>query len=150
MANEKLTKKELELLEKAKEGMNNAFAFMTKFPTGSTVLTDRRNIYHAGNVETTISGMGSCSERAAIYHAVAHGEYCFKAILITTQNEEPVKPCGMCLQQIGEFAQVANHDIEIIMVGSKGKVSRSSVYKMLPDAWGPRAFGADLSKYEKK
>ena len=144
MANEKIQ----EVIKRAKEGMKNAFVPVSNFPTGSAILTDSGNIYHGGNVESVISGLGTCSERVAINNAVAHGEYCFKVIVVTTELEEPVKPCGMCLQYLAEFSQVANHDIKIIMVGSKGKTEKSSVNKMLPGAFGPRDLGLNLKKYE--
>jgi len=144
-----LTENEIKkLLKKAKQGMDNAFAVRSKFPTGSAILTDKGNIFIGCNIESVISGMGTCSEKCAIDNAVTNGEYCFKTILITSKSEEPIKPCGMCLQYIAEFAQVANHDIEIIMVGSKGKINKTTINKILPGMFGPRDLGLDLKKYE--
>jgi cytidine deaminase len=139
-----------ELIEKAKGGMANAFCPVNKFPVGASLLTDSGKIFVGCNVESVIAGLGTCAERCVIGNAVAEGEYCFDKIVIVSKLEEPVKPCGMCLQFIGEFAQVAEHDIEIIMVGSKGKIEKSSANKMLPDTYGPRVAGKDLSKYECK
>ncbi|MBI2046591.1 cytidine deaminase [Candidatus Pacearchaeota archaeon] len=145
----KIAKEELEkLIEKAKEGLKNAYAPRSNFPTGAAVLTDKGNVYQGCNVESVISGMGTCAERCAIDNAIANGEYCFKAIIVITKLENPVKPCGMCLHYINEFAQVANHDIAIIMAGSGGKISKSSVFKMLPEAFGPRDLGLNLKKYK--
>jgi len=138
------------LIEAAKQGMKNSYSPITKFPVGAALLTDSGKIFVGCNVESTIAGLGTCAERCVIDNAVANGEYCYNAIAIISKLEEPVKPCGVCLQYIGEFAQVADHDIEIIMAGIKGKVNKSSVYKMLPDTYGPRIAGLDLSKYECK
>ena len=87
----KITKEELEeLIEKAKKGLKSAYAPRSNFPTGAAVLTDKGNIYQGCNVESVISGMGTCAERCAIDNAIANGEYCFKAIIVITKLENPV------------------------------------------------------------
>jgi len=147
----KLDKKEMQkLVEKAKLEMKNAFIPKSKSPVGAAVLTDKGNIYAGCNVDSGISGLGTCAERCAIDNAVANGEHCFKAILIVSESEEPLKPCGMCLQYIAEFSKVAAHDTKIIMVGSKGKIKKSSINKMLPDTFVPKDFGLNLKKNKKQ
>lgn len=138
-----------ELIKKAKKAMKNAYVPRSNFLVGVAILTDKGTVYQGCNVESVISGMGTCAERCAIDNAVANGEYCFRAILIISKSDEPVKPCGMCLQYISEFSQVAEHDIEIIMLGAKGKIKRSSVNKMLPGSFGPKDSGLNLNKYRK-
>lgn len=142
-------KQEKRLIEKAKEGMNNAYSIVHNFPVGAAVLTKKGNMYQGCNTESVIQGMGVCAERSAIDHAVACGEYIFTAIAVTSRMEEPIKPCGMCLQFIAEFSQIANKNIEIIMVGSKGKLVKSSINEMLPNTFGPRDLAIDLSRYQK-
>jgi cytidine deaminase len=143
----KLDKKEISLLiEKAKQEMKNAFIPESKSPVGAAVLTDKGNVYAGCNIDSGISGLGTCAERCAIDNAVANGEHCFKAILVISNLEKPIEPCGMCLQYIAEFAQVAKLDTEIIMVGSKGKIKKSRINKMLPDAFVPKNFGINVKK----
>jgi len=136
------------LIEEANIGIANAFAVRTNFPVGSAVLTYGGRYYHGCNIESVISGMGTCAERCAIDNSVANGEYSFKVILIKTNLEEPVKPCGMCLQYIAEFAQIPDQDIDILMVSSKGKIERSTIFTLLPGAFGPRDLGLDLTKFQ--
>jgi len=144
-----ISKEEIEkLLERAKIGMKNAFDVRTNFPNGAAILTFGGEIFQGCNVESVISGLGTCAERCAIDNAIANGHYCFKAMVITSKMEEPVKPCGVCLQYIGEFAQVSGKDIEIIMVGSKGKTIKSSIRKMLPNSFGPKDLNLNLKKFE--
>jgi len=142
-------KQEKELIKNAKKVMENSYSPLTDFRTGTALLTDKGNIYTGCNVESVISGMGTCSERAAIYNAISKGEYNYKSIAITSQSKEPIKPCGMCLQFIAELSQVSNHDIEIIMAGGNGKIKRSSIKKMLPGAFGPEDMGLEIDKYRK-
>ena len=137
-----------ELIKKAKQGLKNSYSPITEFPTGAAVLTDKGNMYVGCNVESVISGLGICAERSAINNAVANGEYCFKAIAFISKLKKAVKPCGMCLHYIAEFAQVANQDIEIIMAGSKGGIKKSSIRKMLPKAFGPRDLRLNLKKFK--
>jgi len=137
-----------ELVAAATMGMNNAFAILNNFPVGAAVLTDRGHIYQGCNIQSVISGMGVSAERCTIDHAIASGEYVFKAIAVISGLEVRIAPCGMCLQYIGEFSQVAGHDIEILMIGSNGTIRESSVQKMLPVIFGPVDLGLDVSRFQ--
>ncbi len=139
----------IKLIEKAEEAMNNAYVPRSNFPVGAAVLTTKGKIYTGCNVESVISGMGTCAERNAVDSAVAHGEYKFTVVVVVSNSVEPIALCGMCLQYINEFAQVGKNDIKLFMIGNKRKVIRSSVRKMLPSGFGPRNLGLDLTKYEK-
>ncbi|MCP4177968.1 MAG: cytidine deaminase [bacterium] len=139
------------LIDKAKEGMSNAYTIIHGFAVGAAVLTDRGKIYQGCNTESTISGLGLCAERSAIYHAVAHGDYLIEAIAIISDLEDPIKPCGMCRQLIAEFAQLSKNNIKLVMSNSTGTVIKeSSIYEMLPHAFGPETLGIDLSAYRNK
>lgn len=141
----------LKLIEKAKEGLKNAYTVVSGFPVGAAVLTENGNIYQGCNTEATISGLGLCGERSAVYHAAAHGDYMIKAIAIISNLDYPIKPCGMCRQLIAEFAQLSQNNIEIIMCDNKGeKIKESTIYEMLPHAFGPETLGLDLDKYRNK
>ena len=150
MSSPTISRQDREVLTKsAKAGMRNAYAPRSGFPVGAAVLTFHGNVYQGCNVESVISGLGTCAERCAIDHAVAHGEYCFRAMLVTSRLENPIRPCGACLQYINEFAQIGKDDIVIFMVGATGKVARSSIWEMLPGGFGPKDLGLDLSRYVK-
>jgi cytidine deaminase len=137
------------LIASAKLGMQNAYAVVSGFPVGAAVLTATGRVFQGCNTESVISGMGVCAERSAIDHAVACGEYLYQAIAVTSKLEKPIAPCGMCLQYIGEFSQVADCDIEILMVGATGEIRESSIREMLPAIFGPLDLGLDLSRYRK-
>lgn len=138
---------EADLILAAQRGMGNAYCPVTGFPVGAAVLTVKGGIYQGCNVQSVISGLGVCAERSAIDHAVACGEYCFTAIAVIAGLEDPISPCGMCLQYIGEFSQVASQDIEIVMVGSTGKIKRSSVVALSHRIFGPVDLGLDVGRY---
>lgn len=129
--------------------MKNAYAVVSGFPVGAAVLTTAGEIFQGCNTESVISGLGVCAERSAIDHAVACGEYLYQAIAVTSELEKPIAPCGMCLQYIGEFSQLADRDIEILMVGAAGEIRESSIRDMLPTLFGPTDLGLDVSRYRK-
>lgn len=138
-----------QLIASAKLGMQNAYTIVSGFPVGAAVLATIGSIFQGCNTESVISGMGVCAERSAIDHAVACGEYLYEAIAVTSRLTTPIAPCGMCLQYIGEFSQVADRDIEILMVGSAGEIRQSSIRQMLPVIFGPLDLGLDVSRYRK-
>jgi cytidine deaminase len=137
------------LIAGAKLGMKNAYAVVSSFPVGAAVLTSTGNVFQGCNTESVISGMGVCAERSAIDHAVACGEYLFEAVAVTSSLEDPIAPCGMCLQYIGEFSQVADRNIQILMIGSTGEIRESSIRQMLPTIFGPLDLGLDVARYRK-
>ena len=95
-------------------------------------------IYEGCNVESWISGLGTCAERCAIDHAVLHGNRRIKEIAIVmdvNSNNAPI-PCGACLQYIRDFAE--NSEIKIVMAKAKngkilfGTVGVKTVRELLP------------------
>lgn len=138
---------ELALIDAARRGMGNAYTPVSGFAVGAAVLGVDGSIHQGCNVESVISGMGVCAERCAIDHAVAHGRYRFRAIAAVSRLPRPLPPCGMCLQYLGEFSQVTEGDIEIVMAGAGGSIERSSVRQLAHAVFGPADLGLDLSRY---
>ena len=62
--------------------------------------------------------------------------------IIGFNTPNPVAPCGSCRQVNSEFAQLADHDIELIMSSSsKENIVVSSLDTLLPMGFGPRDLG---------
>jgi cytidine deaminase len=133
----KLGESQTKLLEIALKGMNNAFV-LWGFKVGSAVLAEDGEIYEGCNVESWISGLGTCAERNAINHAVLHGNRKIREIAIVMDSKSPnePKPCGACLQYIHDFAE--NSKIRIVMAKAEdGKalfetVETRTVEELLP------------------
>ncbi|MBI2574756.1 cytidine deaminase [Candidatus Woesearchaeota archaeon] len=143
-------KQKLMLAKAAMEASKNAYHPVTRTAAGAALMTREGSVYTGCNVQSVISGLGCCAERCAIYNAVAHGAYNYKAIAVYFPTKNGAKPCGACLQLISEFAQVAKTDIRILMVNNEGRIiAESTVNKMLPGAYGPRTAGKKLAAYEK-
>jgi cytidine deaminase len=114
----KLGESQKKLLEMASKGMNDAHV-LWGFRVGAAVLAEDGKVYEGCNVESWISGLGTCAERNAINHAVLHGNRRIKELALVMDSESPnePKPCGACLQYIYDFAESVN--VEIVMAKEK-------------------------------
>jgi len=116
----KLEEVETKLLEAALKGMQKA-RVLVSFSVGAAVLGEDGKTYGGCNIESWISGLGICAERAAINHAVLHGNGKIREVALvinTAHNGEP-RPCGACLQHISDFAE--NPQTKIIMAKADNK-----------------------------
>jgi cytidine deaminase len=106
------TKKKL--LETALKAMDNAYV-LWGLKVGAAVLADDGQVYEGCNIESWISGLGTCAERCGINHAVLHGNRKIKeiAIVMNAEGHDEPRPCGACLQYIYDFAK--NPRIKIVM-----------------------------------
>jgi cytidine deaminase len=114
----RLTETQKKLLETALKGMNNAHV-LWGFRVGAAVLVEDNRIYEGCNVESWISGLGTCAERNAINHAILHGNRKIREIAVVMNSKSPnePRPCGACLQYIHDFAE--NTRIKIVMAKAR-------------------------------
>jgi cytidine deaminase len=113
---------EKRLLEAAIEVMKNAYV-LRGYTVGAAVLGEDGEIYEGCNVESVVSGLGTCAERSAIDHAVLHGNRRIKevAMVMDVDKQGESRVCGACLQYIHDFAR--NATIKIVTAKTlRGKV----------------------------
>ena len=118
-----------ELIEKAKEASNMAYAPYSKFHVGACVLTESGNIYTGCNFENASYGLSICAERNAIGTAIANGDKKISAIAIYSPSMENCFPCGACRQVIFEFKSDRGVDI---ITESKGNLVINKIDEILP------------------
>jgi len=118
MAMDKIGEDEKRLLEAALKAMDNAFV-LWGFKVGAAVLAVNGQIYEGCNVESWVSGLGTCAERCAVNHAVLHGNREIEeiAIVMDAKSQDEPRPCGACLQYIYDFAK--SPKIKIVMAKVK-------------------------------
>ena len=91
-----------ELIQKAKEGREHAYAPYSHFKVGAALLTKSGRIFTGCNVENAAYSPGNCAERTAVFKAVSEGEREFAALCIIGGAEagclELCPPCGVCRQ----------------------------------------------------
>ncbi len=118
-----------ELIEKALEAREKAYAPYSKFKVGAAVLTAGGKIYTGCNVENASYPVGICAERVAMSKAVADGETEFTVIAIVGSGENYCTPCGMCRQFMAEFCK---EDFEIIVAKSVDDYKIMKMGELLP------------------
>lgn len=126
------------LLNAAEEARKNAYNPNAGLLVGAALLTDDGDIYRGSNVGATSQAF--CAERSAVMNAVTHGARQFTAIAVTADIDEPITPCGVCRQLLIEFADVAGHDMHVIMHHTDGDVQTSRLSELLPGAFSPTVF----------
>jgi len=110
----KIEERRKKLLQAALKTMDNAYV-LWGVKVGAAVLVENGQIYEGCNVESWVSGLGTCAERNAINHAVLHGNRKIEEIAIVMDigsRNEP-RPCGACLQYIYDFAE--NPRVKVVM-----------------------------------
>ena len=133
----KVEESEKKLLEAALKAMDNAYV-LWGFKVGAAVLAEDGEIYEGCNVESWVSGLGTCAERSAINHAILHGNRKIKEIAVVMDGKSPSEPvpCGACLQYIHDFAD--NSKIKIVMAKTENNrilfetVKVKSLEELLP------------------
>ncbi|MGB1199193.1 MAG: cytidine deaminase [Thalassotalea sp.] len=123
------------LIISAKNAFNNAYAPYSNFHVGAAALTEKNTIVSGCNVENASYGLTVCAERNCIAQAVIAGETLFKTLVIYTEQEKLVPPCGACRQVIAEFF---NQDAVISAINHLGQQQHWTVAELLPDAFTPK------------
>jgi cytidine deaminase len=130
----KLSAKERALVKKALEARKKAYAPYSNYWVGSALIDEKGRLFTGCNVENASYPAGLCAERTAIVKMVSEGGKRIKSIVVAASSEEPVFPCGMCLQVIQEFGA----DAEVIAVNKKGDRFKKVLTRTLfPFAFDP-------------
>jgi cytidine deaminase len=136
----------IRLCSEARLFKGRAFSFRSHHAIGAAVLTVSDDIFGGCNIESIISGLGSCAEQNAINHAVIHGQSCFRAL--ATFDTQQNFPCGVCLQYLLQFAQIDDIDTEIVAFDETGSYSKSTLSALLPCGYRTKHNLAALKEYK--
>jgi len=118
-----------ELIQAAKSALEKAYAPYSKFKVGAALLSGSGKIYTGANVENSSYGLSICAERVAVFKAVTAGDAKLKLMILYTDTDELVPPCGACRQVIAEF----NPKLEVILVNNKGEMKALNMDRLLAD-----------------
>ncbi len=127
------------LMHKAQEAREKAYAPYSRFRVGAAVLLDDGTVVLGNNQENAAFPSGLCAERVAIYHAGAQFPHStINAIAVTARSQKqeittPIPPCGACRQAIAEYELNQSQPIAIYFMGETGKIARAaSIKDLLP------------------
>ena len=131
-----------DLIEKAKNSSNSAYAPYSGFHVGAAVLLEDGTIVTGSNQENAAYPSGLCAERTALFYANAHyPNLAVKAIAIAAKTKgnftkDICAPCGSCRQVLVEVENRYNTPIQIIMYGENHIYEVDSIRDLLPFCFG--------------
>ena len=130
----KLAEPPHDLVDAAVQVIQNAYAPYSGFRVASAVRAGSGRIYVGVNVENSSYGLTVCAERVAVFSAITNGEREIREVLVyTADSEEPVFPCGACLQVLSEFG--GENTIIHALAGRSGRYSSARLSELLPRAF---------------
>ena len=116
------------LIDMAISVQKNSYAPYSGITVGAVLLTADNKVFLGCNVENASYGASICAERTAILKAVSEGERNFDTIAITSNLEDFIYPCGICLQVMAEFAP----KLKIIITNKSNEIINTTVSDLLP------------------
>jgi len=119
-----------ELVRFAKSVCKNAYAPYSKFAVGCAILSENGHYYSGANVENLSFGLTICAERAAVFNGVSKEGPSFriKELVVYTNSEMPITPCGACLQVLREFGS----NFKVISISESGGQFDHALGELLP------------------
>lgn len=120
-----------ELIDRAKESSEKAYAPYSNFQVGAALLMKSGKIYSGCNVEFS-DYLALHAEMNAIGTAVNDGEKDIQKVIVYSYSSPPVLPCGSCRQKFNEFSLIYEHDIEVIAINDKNEQIKMMLSELLP------------------
>ena len=124
-------KKTEELIALARAAKEKAYAPYSGFRVGAALLSESGEVFTGGNVENSSYGLTVCAERVAVFKAVSEGMRAFRVLVLSSDSETPIPPCGACLQVLSEFSE----DLEIVSAGRTGERAAWNLRSLLPQGF---------------
>ncbi len=128
-----------QLVEKAIEASQKAYAPYSQFHVGAAVLLENGLIITGNNQENAAYPSGLCAERVALFAANAqYPDVAVKAIAIVAFNNKnqmtplPTPPCGACRQVMIETEMRFKKPIKVILAGKSKILIINSIKELLP------------------
>ncbi len=126
---------EADLLRRARQVRNRAYAPYSQFRVGAVVVTADGHTFDGVNVENASYRMTTCAEQTAIATMVAAGVRSpVVAVAVVGDGDDPCTPCGACRQTIFEFGPTAT----VYASGDAGRPLVTSITDLLPHGFGPK------------
>ncbi len=134
-----LPKEIQELMNKAQQARENAYAPYSHFRVGAALRLSSGEIVKGNNQENAAFPSGLCAERVAVFNAGANfpnKTITALAIAVRAENKEvaeAIAPCGACRQALAEYEQKQKSPIAIYFMGETGEIIKvASVMDLLP------------------
>lgn len=127
------------LMNKAQQARENAYAPYSRFRVGAALLLSSGEIVTGNNQENAAYPSGLCAERVAVFAAGANfpnENIIALAISARSENQpttEAIGPCGACRQSLAEYEQKQKSPIPTYFMGESGEIIKvASIADLLP------------------
>lgn len=136
-----LDAKEQELVSRAQNAAQRAYAPYSKFKVGACLLLNNGEMIEGNNQENASYPCGCCAERTALHYANSKfPDSKVTAIAISAFNgngllDEPITPCGICRQALLETEIRNKQNIKVLMNGNRHTNIAKCVSDLLPLAF---------------
>ncbi|MGB1032935.1 MAG: cytidine deaminase, partial [Flavobacteriales bacterium] len=125
------------LIERARQGLANAYAPYSDFPVSCALQLDNGEIVVGTNQENAAYPSGLCAERVAVFYAKSQfpKSAIIKMAIVTghQQLDVPVAPCGACRQVLLEYQVNQENPMVLLLTARKGTVyTLSDIRGLLP------------------
>lgn len=125
-----------QLIKKAMEARENAYAPYSGFFVGAALECSDGTVYTGCNIENAAFSPTNCAERTAFFKAVSEGKRTFRRIAIVGGKKGEMtapSPCGVCLQVMAEFCEA--DQFEIVMARSESDYICRKLKELLPSSF---------------
>lgn len=133
-----LSESEQALVELAKDACNKAHAVYSGFYVGAALRLPDGSLFSGNNQENRAFPSGMCAERTLLNYVNANFPQMYPDMMaIAAKNsseftDNPVSPCGACLQVISEFEHLWQKELKIILYGKNEIWLIQGVKNLLP------------------
>ena len=119
------------LFKTAQSVLKNAYVKYSNFRVGAALKLKNGKIITGVNIENASYGLSNCAERTALFTAYAAGyqKSDIEAILVTTDKDYIVSPCGACRQVMRELMP---DDAVVYLSDKNGNIKTLSNKELLP------------------
>lgn len=122
------------LYKEAKNVLNNSYSSYSNFKVAAALKLKNGEVITGVNVENASFGLSNCAERSALFTAYSKGirKQDIAEILITTEQDDFISPCGACRQVMSELMP---SDALVHLTNNKGEVKTLLNKDLLPFAF---------------
>ncbi len=122
------------LYEKAKNVLPNSYSKYSNFKVAAALKLKSGEVITGVNVENASFGLSNCAERSALFTAYSKGirKDDISEILITTEQDGFISPCGACRQVMSELMPA---DALVHLANNKGEIKTLKNRDLLPYAF---------------
>jgi cytidine deaminase len=123
-----------DLYTEAKNVLPNSYSRYSNFKVAAAIRMKNDAIITGVNVENASYGLSNCAERSALFSLYSLGfrKDDIKEILITTEQDDFISPCGACRQVMRELMP---DDAQVHLANNKGEIKTILNKDLLPFAF---------------